>query len=260
MRFPQPQDIVSEECPMSTPLSDDTVTPWGLWATFGISLGVGAAFMLVQVLVTVGYIAFEGISGIAPTLPDLEGDGLLLSLSLLSAAPVCIGLTLLAVRARRSRLRVYLAWRTVPWRVLARWTAVAVALMAGADLVTSLAGRDPVPDFMLEAYQTAGVLPLFWFAVVVVAPLFEELFFRGFLFAGVHASRLGAPGAVVLTALAWAAVHTQYDPFEITVVFIDGLLLGLVRLRTGSTMLTFVLHALWNLVATVEVVIALHGP
>lgn len=233
--------------------------PWGLATTVGIGLGVGAAFVLVQVLVTIAYVALVRFQGAEPRLSELESDGLLLALSVLATAPVCIGLLGWAVRARGAEVRHALGWRSVPWRVLGRWSVMAVLLMLAADAALVLAGRNPVPDFMLEAYQTAVIAPLFWIAIVVAGPLFEELFFRGFLFGGIRASRLGAPGAVVLTALAWAMVHRQYDQFEMTIVFVGGLLLGLARLRTGSTRVTFALHALWNFVATVEVVLVLRG-
>jgi uncharacterized protein len=234
-------------------------TPWGLWATTGIALGIGAAFVLVQVLVTIAYVALARAQGMELRLSELESDGLLLALSVLTTAPVCIGLLAWAVRTRAAGVGEALGWRPVPWPVLGRWSAMAVLLMLAADVAMTMAGRNPVPDFMLEAYQTAVIAPLFWVAIVIAGPLFEELFFRGFLFGGIRASRLGASGAVVLTALAWAMVHRQYDLFEMTIVFIGGLLLGLARQRTGSTRVTFALHALWNFVATVEVVLVLRG-
>jgi membrane protease YdiL (CAAX protease family) len=64
---------------------------------------------------------------------------------------------------------------------------------------------------------------------------------------------------VVLTALAWAALHTQYDLFDGAIIFAGGILLGVVRLRSGSTRATFALHALWNFAATVEVALKLAG-
>ena len=42
-------------------------------------------------------------------------------------------------------------------------------------------------------------------------PVFEELFFRGFLLEGFRRTFLGTTGAVVLTSLLWAVIHTQYD-------------------------------------------------
>jgi hypothetical protein len=109
---------------------------------------------------------------------------------------------------------------------------------------------------MIDAYKTASSLPALLFAIVVVAPIFEEIFFRGFLFQGIRASRLGPLGAIGITSLFWAAIHLQYDIYGITTVFALGLLLGIARLRTNSIHLLMVMHSLVSLVATVET--ALH--
>jgi hypothetical protein len=63
--------------------------------------------------------------------------------------------------------------------------------------------------------------------------------------AGVAHSRLGAVGAVVLTAAIWSFSH-QYDVRNSANVFLLGLLLGAARLHTGSVLLTVGLHGLGN--------------
>ena len=50
-----------------------------------------------------------------------------------------------------------------------------------------VSGRDVVPPFQVEAYQTAkdaGWLMQLTLAIVFVAPLGEEVVFRGFLYRG----------------------------------------------------------------------------
>ena len=109
---------------------------------------------------------------------------------------------------------------------------------------------------MARAYQTAGFLPLFWIALVVAAPLFEEI-----CPFGVSCSRacryswLGTTGAIVIAALVWAGIHMQYDAYQISTVFLGGLLLGAARWKTGSVYTTIIMHAFWNLIATVETAI-----
>jgi len=114
----------------------------------------------------------------------------------------------------------------------------------------------------VRVYQTAGFPLLLWLAVVVAAPLAEETLFRGFLFKGILHSRLGGAGAVVLTALIWAVIHQQYDLYGVATVFAAGLLLGYARLSTNSIYAGLLMHALMNLIATIEVatVIRLAGP
>jgi membrane protease YdiL (CAAX protease family) len=126
------------------------------------------------------------------------------------------------------------------------------------DGLTYLLDRPIIPEFMLRAYETAYFVPLLWLAIVIAAPLAEELFFRGFLFESVRYTRLGVTGAVVITSLLWAVIHLQYGPYEITTVFILGLILGVARLITGSIYTPIVMHGLVNLVATVEVAVYIH--
>jgi membrane protease YdiL (CAAX protease family) len=93
--------------------------------------------------------------------------------------------------------------------------------------------------------------------VVVGAPLVEETFFRGFLFRGLAASPLGGPATIVVTSLAWAAIHLQYDLYDMGTIFLLGLLLGAFRLITGSLWPPLLMHALVNLLATIQVAILL---
>jgi membrane protease YdiL (CAAX protease family) len=88
-------------------------------------------------------------------------------------------------------------------------------------------------------------------AVVVVAPIGEEIVFRGFLFRG-----LVRPGyerlAIVAIALAWALLHIQYDWLGMAQIFAAGLILGWFRWASGSTVLTIVMHVLINAEAMIE--------
>src|SRR5678816_3126477 len=81
--------------------------------------------------------------------------------------------------------------------------------------------------------------------IVVLAPLLEELAFRGVLF-HLLLPRIGSGPTVAATALLFALAHGQYGPPELVQVLVDGLLLGLARLRTGSTRVPFWMHLLGN--------------
>jgi membrane protease YdiL (CAAX protease family) len=132
-----------------------------------------------------------------------------------------------------------------------------VVFAALADGLTIALGRPVIPKFMIDAYSTAGFVPLLWTAVVLMAPLFEEVFFRGFIFQGIRHSRLGVCGAIVLTSLAWAGTHVQYDWYQMTIIFAGGILLGVARWRSKSVYPPLAMHAAMNLMATVEVAVYL---
>ena len=89
------------------------------------------------------------------------------------------------------------------------------------------------------------LLPLF--TAIIVGPIGEEVIFRGFLYRGLAASRLGIGGAIVLTALAWTASHYDRSWNYLVASLAFGLILGWCRWRSGTTTLTIVLHAQWNL-------------
>ena len=98
------------------------------------------------------------------------------------------------------------------------------------------------------------IVLVFILALVVAAPVMEELLFRGFLLRGYAASRLGPVGAVLLTSAAWASMHVQYEVFYVVQIFILGCVFGWLRLRSGSTTLTLILHGLVNLTAITQTV------
>jgi hypothetical protein len=152
----------------------------------------------------------------------------------------------------------YIGFREPLTREWVKWLLILAALLFLSDAVTFLLHQPIVPPFMVDAYKTASFLPALLFAIIIVAPIFEEIFFRGFLFQGIRYSRLGPIGAIGITSFIWAAIHVQYDIYGITTLFALGLLLGIARLKTGSIHLLMVMHSVTSLVATIEMVLYIH--
>jgi membrane protease YdiL (CAAX protease family) len=133
-----------------------------------------------------------------------------------------------------------------------------LAYLAVVDVLAHMSSRGISAPFVQEIYRTAresGMLPFVLLAILVAAPVTQELLFRGFLLRGWAASRLGAIGAVPLTAAVWAVMHVQYDWITISQVFGLGLLFGWLRIRSGSTVTTILLHALYSAVAVIQAAI-----
>lgn len=235
-------------------------TPWGFWATVGLSGVVLAVFVAIQTAVVIPFALVEirrqPRASVQALTESLESNGLLLALATTLSAPACIGLSLLFARLRRGiSVRQYLGLKPVAKRSVLFWCSCVVLFGLVSDGLAYLAGREVVPQQMTRAYQTAGFLPLFWLAIVCLAPLSEEIFFRGFLFSGLRHSRLGGLLAILITALVWAGIHMQYDAHQVRTIFVGGLLLGTARLRTDSVYLTIGMHVIWNLIAMVETAI-----
>lgn len=85
---------------------------------------------------------------------------------------------------------------------------------------------------------------------VVVAPFCEEIFFRGFMFAG-FLRGMPVVVAAVLSALLFGIAHGDVGSFVPLVVI--GLVLAFVRWRTGSIWPGMALHGLNNAIAAVVV-------
>ncbi len=79
----------------------------------------------------------------------------------------------------------------------------------------------------------------------VLAPIGEELLFRGALFTWLR-QRWSAPTTLVLTAAGFAAIH-GFLPI-LPLAFALGLGFGWIRERSGSTVPAIALHALHNLI------------
>ena len=236
--------------------------PWGFWATIGLGVFVAVADLGTQYGAWIVWIVARSTLG-QETTAQSPGDGLFVALATCASMPVAVGLVWLFAFLRRGiSVKEYLALNPLSWRAAARWCSALAGLVVLSDGLTTLLHRPIVPEVMVQTYQTAGFPPLLWLAVVVAAPLGEETLFRGFLFKGILHSRLGGAGAVVLTALIWAVIHQQYDLYGVATVFAAGLLLGYARLRTNSIYSGLLMHALMNLIATIEVAAAIRlaGP
>jgi membrane protease YdiL (CAAX protease family) len=112
----------------------------------------------------------------------------------------------------------------------------------------------------LDAGKEQGLVPDAWdasraapfianFAVVAgVAPVVEELLFRGLGFAVVQ-QLAGVSWAIVVTGVAFGLSHGLVEALPILALF--GVVLAWLRARTGSVYPPMVLHAVFNAAALI---------
>ena len=153
---------------------------------------------------------------------------------------------LLAVRTSDVPVAATLALRRVPLGLAAKLVVAVVVGLTVLDLIT---------DPLLHAGQKQGIAPthsphgehqwitlgLALVALVVIAPLAEELMFRGLCFATM--GRYALPGSAALFALAHGL------PVLLAPIFVAGLALGWLRVRTGSLYPGLAVHMLLNGIA-----------
>lgn len=146
-------------------------------------------------------------------------------------------------------------WRRVAPGPLARnvgwglaFLALAVALVLAVALLTSAVlkpDQNPQRDLqeLVQGLRGWGPSLAMFLVVAGLAPLFEELMFRGFLLPVL--ARGGRTAlAVVLSALLFGAIHLQ--PAGLPTLAALGLVLGLTLRHTGSLWPPILVHACWN--------------
>ncbi|MFZ1101296.1 MAG: type II CAAX endopeptidase family protein [Hyphomicrobiaceae bacterium] len=107
-------------------------------------------------------------------------------------------------------------------------------------------------------FGTAAVLISLWAGMVVAAPIAEEMFYRGFLYRGLAATRLGAAGAIVLTSVLFGLCHAPGFGWERVVgTGLIGVLLGILRWRTDNLVVPIVAHATMNLLGATMITLVL---
>jgi hypothetical protein len=103
---------------------------------------------------------------------------------------------------------------------------------------------DPPPQDIVEQFpRTIAGGALFVVIAVVFAPLFEEIFFRGFVFKGLRHSWGWWPAALG-SAVVFGVAHLQLTVF--VPIFALGIALAWVYERTGSLWTSIAMHAIFN--------------
>ena len=117
-------------------------------------------------------------------------------------------------------------------------------------------GMEPPPAVPPEFTQGGFSLVMLSLLAVLVAPFAEEIFFHGFIFSGIG-NRYGYGWGAVLSALIFALVHvlTLWQLGVLVPIFLLGLLLAWLYMRTGSIWPCIFTHFAYNSIALLFVVI-----
>jgi len=111
------------------------------------------------------------------------------------------------------------------------------------------ADTDPFKKLLTSPYAWAAML-----LVGVGAPLSEELLFRGYLFRWIAQTPLGVVGAAVGSSAFFSLMHS-YSVIGMTQVFVIGMIFSWILVRTGSLRVTMLIHAIYNSVLAVLLMI-----
>ncbi len=185
----------------------------------------------------------------------LRSDVLLLSVCQLGGIALALGAGVIAVHGSDARFRDALDLRPVPAAIsmlaITAGLALQFPLSELANLIAQLAPSLAPDQGAQEALQhmvhirsvgDAIAIPL---AVVAIPAVSEELLFRG-LFLPSLGRRYGTGTALALSSILFGVVHGV--PVAMIYAGLAGLVLGLVRLRTGSVLPCIALHGAFNAV------------
>jgi membrane protease YdiL (CAAX protease family) len=143
---------------------------------------------------------------------------------------------------------------------------IAIYLLMGFTLSLALQGVAhllPIPkELPIDSFfRTPAEAWALGILSVTLAPLMEELFFRGFLYP-VLARGIGIPLAIFLTAVGFALLHGAQLGFSwgpVLVIFLVGLVLTIVRARKNSVAAGVLIHMAYNGTITVAMFAATDG-
>ncbi|MDB5163050.1 MAG: rane protein of unknown function [Candidatus Saccharibacteria bacterium] len=215
-----------------------------VWVFLGFMLGQALVLVLIEVLQNLGV----PLSQINPSLFQLIAGGVIYALSLL----IVIGVPCLVKKSRTTKAELGIQ-RSPNWMDFLWVPAGAIVYLILTALVTALAmsfltfvNYDQAQDTGFTNITTQSEYILAFIMLVVIAPIAEELLFRGYLLGKL---RKHAPlwVAIFITSLLFAIVHFAWnvglDVFALSIV------LCVLRVVSKSLWPSIMLHMLKNGIA-----------
>ncbi|ALS29590.1 CAAX amino terminal protease [Paenibacillus sp. 32O-W] len=161
------------------------------------------------------------------------------------------GLYVIALRPRRQSWKE-VGLRSFPakdgWRIVS-WFLILTALSIAAVVITGYFGNT-VENSKTEALKEQVT----WFTVLLgvlsagfVSPVYEEIFYRGFMYRWLR-TRTGIVWGIVISSLIFTAAH--YPTLNaMPVNFISGVIFAWAYERTGSVIPGMIVHGMFNTIA-----------
>lgn len=127
------------------------------------------------------------------------------------------------------------------------WGVGFVICMNGLMFLLNWILPKDIPAQSVETIFSIGptriAFPVSLFVMAVVAPIAEELFFRGLLFHSLPAA-LGERGAMLITSLCFGLAHG--DIYRLMPLTLAGYFFQVLAKRSGSIVASMIAHGVWN--------------
>ncbi|WP_131667489.1 CPBP family intramembrane glutamic endopeptidase [Psychrobacter pygoscelis] len=242
---------------MTTVSSSSSSRPplFSRWSVIGLVIFTIVGFFASQLLGL--YIAAKIVlppddgRGVAGLIEQGGMNGSVVSLSVIMSFIFLTLMTFLIIARKvpnSRRLAAYLGLRGFTPTIAFQGVLLLLVFTIGNELLSQWFNRTPM-DFIDPLFASMESKWLLVIVVVLIAPLYEELLFRGLLWAAIaeqFAPRQGTVVASVVTSILFAMIHLQYQLFEMVSIFILALIFCYVRVKSNSTLLTMLLHIINN--------------
>jgi len=218
---------------------------------------IGFFFALSQV-VPMGVYAFLSepyfsLNVVRGLMDELSTNAFLMAITGMGSLLFLVPILFVILKLRGSNVKAYFPLKVLDPKQFMLWIVVATGWMYGQDYLMDMFHIIKIPDAMLNiTYPDEFSKWLLVLGVGVMAPILEELIFRGFLLKEFSYTFLGTTGAVFLTSLIWAVIHSQYDWIYLAIIFVTGLLFGIARVMSHSILVPIAMHILFNVSAAIE--------
>ena len=229
---------------------------WSGWLIFFIGyFWIVVAQILAVIILTVMSISESQSELSEAEIIALFLDGDSIGMTFLFVLPLTIITLFTVVKFRRKMLFAdYVGLQLVKIGVLIRWLTYLAILAIVAIICEKIVGRPPTPEWMNVAYDSTDYVWLLFVSIVILGPITEELLYRGYILRVWSQSKLGIMGSIFMVSFLWAVTHLQYDLYDMVLITLFGIMLGISRIKTGSIIPAIAMHMSWNTISLVSMV------
>jgi len=146
---------------------------------------------------------------------------------------------------KRHRVAASIGQGIAGFGVVVALLAIALSVLGqlGIERIVPLAPQAPLEVFL----ETRNPLTfaIYFVLVGILAPVIEELIFRGFVYPGLRRI-MTVPAAALASALIFAAVHIAVPVGSLLAITLIGVVLAYLYERSGSLIAPMVTHAMYN--------------